>query len=73
MGHYFSAEPPGPSAPRTLTVTLRGRQVQVHYVQEAFRFEPDFSVTSVNYNLAELLGRSTYTETVDVEPAAVAT
>ncbi|WP_092673512.1 helicase-related protein [Hymenobacter arizonensis] len=45
---------------------VRGRQVKVHYVQEAFRFEPDFSVTSVNYNLAELLGRSTYTETVEL-------
>ncbi len=29
MGHYFSNEPGAASAPRTLTVTLRGRQVQV--------------------------------------------
>lgn len=29
MGHYFSAEPGAPHAPRTLTVTLRGRKVQV--------------------------------------------
>lgn len=51
---------------------VRGRQVQVYYVQEAFRFEPDFSVTSVNYNLKELLGRARYTATVDLtdEPAA---
>ncbi len=50
---------------------VRGRQVEVHYVREAFRFEPDFSVTSVNYNLAGLLGRSTYTETVDVAAETV--
>ncbi|WP_277049327.1 class I SAM-dependent methyltransferase [Ruania albidiflava] len=29
MGHYFTNEPGAQHAPRTLTVTLRGRQVQV--------------------------------------------
>jgi SNF2 family DNA or RNA helicase len=31
---------------------------RVHYVREPFTREPDFGVTSVNYNLAELLARA---------------
>lgn len=31
---------------------------RVHYVRQPFRREPDFGVTSVNYDLAELIGRS---------------
>lgn len=31
---------------------------RVHYVRRPFRREPDFEVTSVNYNLAELLARA---------------
>jgi len=30
----------------------------VHYVREPFRREPDFGVTSVNYNFAKLLSRA---------------
>ena len=30
----------------------------VHYVHEPFRREPDFGVTSVNYNMSELLDRA---------------
>jgi len=30
----------------------------VHYLRKPFRREPDFGVTSVNYNLAELIARS---------------
>ena len=30
---------------------------QVHYVREPFQREPDFGVTSVNYDFAELLAR----------------
>ena len=29
----------------------------VHYVREPFQREPDFGVTSVNYDFAELLAR----------------
>jgi len=36
---------------------LEGDQHRVHYVRRPFRREPDFGVTSVNYNLAELLAR----------------
>ena len=32
---------------------------QVHYLRQPFKREPDFSVTSVNYNFAELLVRAT--------------
>jgi len=32
---------------------------RVHYVRSPFQREPDFGVTSVNYDLAELLGRAT--------------
>ena len=31
---------------------------QVHYVREPFKREPDFGVTSVNYDFAELLARA---------------
>jgi superfamily II DNA or RNA helicase len=31
---------------------------RLHYVREAFRREPDFGVTSVNYDLAELIARA---------------
>jgi len=30
----------------------------VHYVRTPFRREPDFGVTSVNYDFAELLARA---------------
>src|ERR1700693_3138015 len=32
---------------------------RVRYVRSPFQREPDFGVTSVNYDLAELLGRAT--------------
>ncbi len=38
---------------------LPGDAHRVHYVRQPFRREPDFGVTSVNYNFAELLARST--------------
>ena len=31
---------------------------QVHYVRQPFHREPDFGVTSVNYDFAELLARA---------------
>ncbi len=31
---------------------------QVHYVRQPFQREPDFGVTSVNYDFAELLARA---------------
>lgn len=36
---------------------LEGGNHQVHYVRRPFQREPDFGVTSVNYDLAELLAR----------------
>ena len=35
-----------------------GGRHQVHYVREPFQREPDFGVTSVNYDFAELLARA---------------
>ena len=35
-----------------------GGTEQVHYVRKPFRREPDFGVTSVNYDLPELLARA---------------
>ena len=35
-----------------------GGQQQVHYVRKPFQREPDFGVTSVNYDFAELLARA---------------
>jgi superfamily II DNA or RNA helicase len=37
---------------------LPGDSHRVHYVRQPFRREPDFGVTSVNYDLAELLARA---------------
>ena len=31
---------------------------QVHYLRQPFQREPDFGVTSVNYNFSELLSRA---------------
>jgi hypothetical protein len=31
---------------------------RVHYLRQPFRREPDFGVTSVNYDFAELLARA---------------
>jgi len=38
---------------------LDGDSHRVHYVRRPFQREPDFGVTSVNYNFAELLARGT--------------
>jgi hypothetical protein len=37
---------------------LDGDRHRVHYVRQPFRREPDFGVTSVNYELADLLARA---------------
>lgn len=38
---------------------LDGEAYKVHYVRQPFRREPDFGVTSVNYDFGELLQRAT--------------
>lgn len=42
----------------TVPGTAQAGEHRVHYVREPFRREPDFGVTSVNYNFAELLARA---------------
>ena len=37
---------------------LDGDSHRVHYVRQPFQREPDFGVTSVNYDFAELLARA---------------
>jgi hypothetical protein len=37
---------------------LDGDSHRVHYIRQPFQREPDFGVTSVNYDFAELLGRA---------------
>ncbi|GBE11365.1 hypothetical protein BMS3Bbin12_00337 [bacterium BMS3Bbin12] len=37
---------------------LESDEHRVHYVREPFRREPDFGVTSVNYDMAELLAKA---------------
>lgn len=44
-----------------------GKKVDVHYVQNAFRFEPDFGVTSVNFNVKDLLTKTVLKTTVIVD------
>jgi len=38
---------------------LDGDTHRVHYLRQPFRREPDFGVTSVNYDFADLLERAT--------------
>lgn len=40
-------------------VTVDGDKGEVRYVREPFQQEPDFAVTSINYNLTELLAAAT--------------
>ena len=35
-----------------------GENVDVHYIKNAFQFEPDFGVTSVNFTIKKLLSKS---------------
>lgn len=37
---------------------LDDNEHQIHYLRRPFQREPDFGVTSVNYNFAELLARA---------------
>jgi hypothetical protein len=39
-------------------VEFDGDHAQAHYLRQPFRREPDFGVTSVNYDFAELIGRA---------------
>lgn len=44
-----------------------GKKVDVHYVQHAFRFEPDFGVTSINFNVRDLLTKTVYQKSIILE------
>ena len=39
-------------------VEIQGEKSVAHYIRRPFQREPDFGVTSVNYNLSELLARA---------------
>ena len=43
---------------------VEGKRVEVHYVQSVFRFEPDFGVTSINFNVKELLTKTVHRRTI---------
>jgi superfamily II DNA or RNA helicase len=43
---------------------VEGKSVEVHYVQSAFKFEPDFGVTSINFNVKDLLTKSVLCRTI---------
>lgn len=40
---------------QTIVEFMGNNRHRVHYLRKPFRQEPDFGVTSVNYNFAELL------------------
>lgn len=42
-------------------------QVNVHYIRNAFNFEPDFGVTSVNFNIKDLITKTVYKQTIKVQ------
>lgn len=44
-----------------------GKRVEVHYVQNAFQFEPDFGVTSINFNVKDLLTKTVHRRTITLE------
>jgi SNF2 family DNA or RNA helicase len=43
-----------------------GKRVEVHYVQKAFQFEPDFGVTSINFNVDDLLTKTIHRKSVNL-------
>lgn len=43
---------------------VEGKRVEVHYIQNAFRFEPDFGVTSINFNVKDLLTKTVHRKTI---------
>lgn len=44
-----------------------GKRVEVHYVQNAFRFEPDFGVNSINFNVKDLLTKTVHRRTITLD------
>ncbi len=44
-----------------------GKRVEVHYVKSAFKFEPDFGVTSINFNVKDLLTKTVHRRTITLE------
>jgi len=44
-----------------------GKRVDLHDVQNAFRFEPDFGVTSINFNVKDLLTKTVHRRTITLE------
>ncbi|MBW7891557.1 MAG: DUF3883 domain-containing protein [Chitinophagaceae bacterium] len=44
-----------------------GKHVDVHYVQNAFRYEPDFGVTSINFNTRDLLTKAVFHKKIILE------
>ena len=42
----------------TFDVEFDGDDHRIHYIRRPFRRDPDFGVTSVNYNFAELIDRA---------------
>lgn len=43
---------------------VEGKSVEVHYIQSAFKFEPDFGVTSINFNVKDLLTKTVLNRTI---------
>ena len=43
---------------------VEGKSVEVHYIQSAFKFEPDFGVTSINFNVKDLLTKTVLSRTI---------
>ena len=41
-----------------------GKRIEVHYIQNVFRFEPDFGVTSINFNVKDLLTKTVHRKTI---------
>lgn len=46
---------------------VEGRNVEVYYIQHAFKFEPDFGVTSVNFNISDLLTKTVHRRSIILE------
>lgn len=46
---------------------VEGKRVEVHYVQNVFRYEPDFGVTSINFNVKDLLTKTVHRRTIILE------
>ncbi|MDN3687238.1 helicase-related protein [Cyclobacterium jeungdonense] len=46
---------------------INGKKADVHFIKDAFTFEPDFGVTSINFNIKDLLTKAVMNLQIELE------